>query len=119
MFKSSFVLRFALLFTLLLLHLSAEEATVRVPDPESHKLVASRVDPEYPPMAKQLRLVGSVQVDVYLDTSGSIEKVQVINGHPLLSGATVSAVKKWKFSPYISEGKAAHSVVRYNISFHL
>ena len=119
MLNSSYILRFLLLCITMLPCALAQEATARVPDPEAHKLISSRVDPEYPPMAKQLRLTGSVQVDVYLDATGSIEKVQVVNGHPLLSSATVSAVKKWKFLPFTAEGKGIHAVARYNIAFHL
>lgn len=99
--------------------LTADEPTVRLPDDQARRLVTSRVDPEYPAMARQLRLAGAVQVDVFLDPDGNVEKVQVVNGHPLLSGATVAAIKRWHFSAYQNEGKAARVVVRYTVNFKL
>src|SRR5438093_13022668 len=86
--------------------LGAEELTRRVSEEEAKKAVTSRVNPQYPAMARQMKLGGKVQVDAYIDSDGKVEKVQVITGNPLLSSATVTAVKRWTFSPFTSEGKA-------------
>ena len=74
--------------------LRADELTRRVSEEEAKKAVTSKVNPEYPAMARQMRLGGKVQVDAYIDSEGKVEKVQVINGNPLLTSAAVNA--EWK-----------------------
>ena len=97
--------------------LRAEEPTRRVSEVEAKKAATSKVDPEYPAMARQLRLGGTVQVDAYIDSAGRVEKVQVINGNPLLSSAAVSAVKQWKFSPFTADGKATKAIAGLTFNF--
>lgn len=70
-------------------------------------------------MAKQMRVMGRVQVDAYIDADGSIEKVQPLNGNMLLSTAAVNAVKRWKFSPLTSDGKAVKAVTTLTFDFKL
>jgi len=68
-------------------------------------------------MARQMGLSGKVAVDAYVDIAGRVEKVQVINGNALLSSATVSAVKQWKFTPFTADGKAINAITRLTFSF--
>ena len=84
-----------------------EAAVVRVSEAEVKKAVASRTDPEYPTMAKQMHLAGRVIVDVYLDADGKVEKVQPVAGNQLLTSAAVTAVKKWKFNSFQKKVVAA------------
>jgi protein TonB len=95
----------------------AEEITRRVSEDEAKKAITSKVNPEYPPMARQMRLGGKVQVDAYIDTDGKVEKVQVVNGNALLTSAAVSAVKRWKFAPFTTDGKAVKAVAAFTFSF--
>ena len=74
--------------------------TVRVSEAEAKKALVSRADPEYPAIARQMHLGGRVTVDVFVDEAGKVEKVQPVSGNQLLTGAAVSAVKKWKFTPF-------------------
>jgi len=94
-----------------------EQLTRRVSEDEAKKAITSKVNPEYPAMARQMRLGGKVQVDAYIDTDGKVEKVQVINGNALLTSAAVSAVKRWKFSPFTTDGKAVRAVAGFSFNF--
>src|SRR5262249_55937675 len=58
--------------------LRADELVRRLSEEEAKKAVTSKVNPEYPAMARQMRLGGKVQVDAYIDTDGKVEKVQVV-----------------------------------------
>jgi protein TonB len=95
----------------------AEEPGHRIAEDEAKKSITSKVNPAYPPMARQMRLSGKVAVDAYVDIAGRVEKVQVINGNALLSSATVSAVKQWKFTPFTADGKAINAITRLTFSF--
>ena len=95
-----------------------EEVTHRLSEEEATKAIKSRVNPEYPPLARKMRLVGTVQVDVYIDTGGKVDKVQVVRGNPLLTSAAVTALKRWTFLPFTSEGKAVKAVAAFTLNFH-
>jgi len=58
------------------------------------------VQPEYPPLAKQARVQGSVVLRAVIDREGKIENLQVLSGHPLLVAAALKAVQQWRYRPY-------------------
>ena len=97
----------------------AAEDVIRVSEVDARKLLVSKVDPEYPAMAKQMRLSGKVQVDCFIDPNGAVEKVQILNGNPLFSSSITIAMKKWKFKPVENNGKAASAVVNFAFDFKL
>lgn len=95
------------------------EAQVKVGDAQAKQAAVVKVMPEYPTMAKQMRLSGRVEVEATIDTEGNVEKVQVVSGNPLLSSAAVAAVKKWKFNPFLEEGKPIRAVASISFDFKL
>ena len=99
--------------------LHAQDGFVRVTEPEAKKAIVSKVEPEYPAMAKQMRVTGRVQVDVFVAADGSVDKVQALNGNMLLSNAAVNAVKHWKFSPITANGKPCKAVTTLTFDFKL
>jgi len=58
-----------------------------------------RRTPTYPPLAKQIRLSGSVSVEVVIALDGRVEAARAINGHPLLVASVVEAARGWRFEP--------------------
>ena len=90
---------------------------VRLSEAEAKKIVKSRTTPEYPPLAKQMRVTGEVRLDVYLNEDGSLDKIHVVSGNALLAGAAQNAVKNWKFSPPTVDDKAVKAVASYSFSF--
>ena len=57
----------------------------------------SKVDPVYPPLARQARISGIVKLSVIIGPDGHVSKIEVISGHPLLIQSTLEAVKQWVF----------------------
>jgi protein TonB len=100
-------------------NLRADDVVVRISDAEAQKAATSRTNPDYPPMAKQMHVSGSVIVEAEVSTEGEVSKVQPVSGNALLSSAAVSAVKKWKFRPFTADGKPAKAVVRLSFNFTL
>ena len=90
--------------------IASADDLVRLSEGEGRKLLVSKVDPEYPAMAKQMRLSGKVQVDCFVDTNGAVEKVQILNGNPLFSSSINNAMKKWKFKPMEANGNSKRIV---------
>src|SRR5579859_4455467 len=53
--------------------------------------------PTYPPLAKQTRIAGDVEVYVEVGRDGSIETASVIQGHPLLAQAALDSTRHSEF----------------------
>lgn len=79
----------------------ASGSRVRVSESVMRGLRIQQMDPVYPPYALQSRVEGPVVLDVYIDNSGAVEKVDLISGHPLLAPAAIEAVKQWRYRPYV------------------
>jgi len=60
----------------------------------------------YPVAASSRGIQGQVWLTVVVTELGDVKDVKVISGDPILAEAAVDAVKKWKFKPYIKNGKA-------------
>lgn len=69
-----------------------------------------RVEPEYPPQARQRHLEGWVQVRFTISTAGSVRDAVVVkSSHALFERNAVQAVSKWKYQPQLREGKPAEA----------
>src|SRR5271154_5976130 len=59
----------------------------------------SKVQPEYPDLARKMKITGTVKVQVVVSPNGTVKDAKVVGGHPVLATAAVEAVKKWRFEP--------------------
>lgn len=91
---------------------------VRIQDNEAQKAALQKVQPSYPAIARQLNLAGRVVVDLTVNAAGSVEKVDVVSGNPILANAAVPAAKRWKFTPFQVGGKPAEAIVRIAFDFN-
>lgn len=66
---------------------------------ESSRKVVHRVAPAYPATARQFHVSGVVKLLVTVAADGSVREPRVLGGHPMLTGAAVSAVSQWKYEP--------------------
>ena len=57
-------------------------------------------DPNYPDLARQLNLTGTVQLKVAVQRDGTVKEATVVGGHPVLAEALVKAVMKWKYESF-------------------
>src|SRR5262245_52114072 len=64
------------------------------------------------PIGGTLRLNGKVTVEVRVNERGLVEGVKVIQGHPLLRGSVLEAVRSWKFRPFVSHSTPIGAVGR-------
>ncbi len=60
--------------------------------------------PEYPVLARQARIEGTVVIDAVIDINGNVVSAKVVSGPPLLMQAALDALSQWKFEPtYLDE----------------
>jgi protein TonB len=108
--------------TVLLLWLAAAsgvwgQEAVRVPEADAKRAAVEKVAPVYPPVARQMKLSGAVQVEAAVSDDGSVAEVKVMSGNPVLAQAVVQAVKKWRFRPFEAGGKPARAVATLSFDF--
>ena len=78
-----------------------------------------RVQPEYPSLARQARIQGSVTLRAIISRDGRIENLQVINGHPLLVQSAIDAVRQWRYRPYMLNGEPVEVETQITVNFTL
>ena len=78
-----------------------------------------RVNPIYPPEARIQRLAGLVTLDATVAEDGSVHNLKVISGPSLLASAATTAVKQWRYSPSMLDGKPIEVQKRITIVFKL
>jgi len=61
--------------------------------------VRSKVLPEYPPLARQMNVMGKVKIEATVSADGRVVETHVVGGSPLLVNAATDALKKWRFEP--------------------
>jgi len=69
-----------------------------------------RVEPEYPPQARQRKVEGWVQVRFTISTAGSVKDAVVVkSSHAMFERNAIQAVNKWKYQPQLVGGKPAEA----------
>jgi len=81
--------------------------------------VIRRVDPVYPPLARQTRTSGAVELQGVIGTDGRIRELKVLKGHPLLVKAAVDAVWQWIYSPTTLNGEPVEVIAPITVNFIL
>jgi protein TonB len=92
---------------------------VRVSQGVTEGLVIYRVEPAYPPLAKQARIQGAVVMTALIDKGGNVQNLQVVSGHPLLAPAAIEAVKQWRYKPFLLNGQPVEVETTVTVNFHV
>jgi TonB family protein len=72
-------------------HAPAQEASAPI------RKIAVRVVPQYPALARSMKIEGVVRADVLVAPNGKVTSVEVKGGHPLLAQAAQDALRQWKW----------------------
>jgi protein TonB len=81
-----------------------------------------RVDPTYPPKAKQRRIEGYVDIEFTIGPAGTVQNPRVIGAHPraVFEQAALRAVRRWRYTAKIVDGEAVERHgVQVRIRFEL
>jgi periplasmic protein TonB len=92
---------------------------VRVSSGVQSGLLIRKVNPTYPPLARQARIQGTVVLQAQISKEGNIENLQLISGHPMLAPAAIEAVKQWKYKPYLLNGEPVEVETQVQVNFTL
>jgi len=92
---------------------------VRVSQGVTQGMVIRRVEPSYPPLARQARIQGSVILQAEISKDGTIQNLRLISGHPMLAPAAIEAVKQWRYKPYFLNGEPVEVETQITVNFSL
>lgn len=76
------------------------------------------VQPEYPALARQARILGTVVVDAVIDEHGNVVQARALSGHPLLIPAALRAVLQWKYEPTSLNGQPISVELQVLVNFN-
>jgi periplasmic protein TonB len=77
------------------------------------------VQPIYPARARSARIQGTVVLAAIIGKDGTIANLHVANGHPMLTGAAIDAVRQWRYRPYILNGDPVEVETQITVNFSL
>jgi protein TonB len=97
----------------------AAPTRVRISQGVTKGLLIHRVEPVYPTLAKSARVQGEVVLSAIISTSGEIENLQLVSGHPMLGPAALTAVKQWRYKPYLLNGQPVEVETTITVIFSL
>jgi TonB family protein len=94
----------------------AAAGRVRI-SPNAVGIVSRSVEPDYPLLAKQMKVEGAVVLNAMIGRDGNIQRLQVLSGPTILSAAAREAVQQWRFRPYLQSGQAVETESRITVNF--
>ena len=95
------------------------QAPDRIPDDAMQNRLIRKVNPVYPPLARQARIQGIVILKIVISKSGNVQSLQLVKGHPMLAPAAFDAVRQWKYQAYILNGEAIEVETNVQVNFVL
>ena len=97
---------------LALLFLSSFRAVSQERSAPTRKIV-NQVTPRYPDLARKMRLVGTVKLEVIVSLDGKPRSTRILGGSPVLVEAAMDAIQKWRWTP---QGVESTEVIEFR--FH-
>src|SRR5271166_5688207 len=98
---------------------AATPQRVRVSQGVSQGLLIHKVQPTYPPLARQARVQGTVVLQALIGKDGTIQNLHVVSGHPMLTSSALEAVKQWRYKPYYLNNEPVEVETTINVNFTL
>jgi TonB family protein len=78
-----------------------------------------KVNPVYPAQARSQHISGMVSVEITIADDGSVRDVKEISGTPLLADAARDAIRRWRYTPFLLNGKPVEVQKQISVTFKL
>ena len=85
--------------------------------PQTARSVTVSVPPDYPLLARQMKVQGAVILQALISREGAIQELQIVSGPAILATAAREAVKQWRFKPYYQSGQPVETQARITVNF--
>jgi len=81
--------------------------------------IVRRVQPEYPEVARNERLQGTVRLHAMIGKDGSISQLVVLHGYCSLAKSSIRAVSQWRYTPTLLLGQPVDVDTTIDVIFQL
>ena len=96
----------------------ASEAAERVRmSADTSEVVTHSVNPDYPVLAREMKVQGSVILQALISRDGAIQGLHVLSGPPILASAAEEAVRQWHFRPHYEDGETVETKAKITVNF--
>jgi TonB family protein len=92
-------------------------AGARATETVTQPIKINHVQPEYPAIARQARVEGTVSLAVDIGTDGTVTDARVVDSVPLLDQAALDAVRQWAYTPMLKGGVAVPTTIPVTVNF--
>jgi periplasmic protein TonB len=92
---------------------------VKVGGQVQQAMLIRQVKPNYPSLARQARISGTVRFTAIIGKDGTIQNLQLVSGHPLLVPAASDAVKQWLYKPTYLNTEPVEVITQIEVNFTL
>jgi periplasmic protein TonB len=84
---------------------------------DASSIVSRPVTPNYPLLARQMKVQGSVILQALISKDGIIQNLRVVSGPHILSSAAQDAVRQWHFKPHFEGAEAVETQAKITVNF--
>jgi protein TonB len=84
---------------------------------DTSEIVTSPVRPNYPLLARQMKVQGSVILQAMIGRDGTIQNLRVMSGPHILASAAQDAVRQWHFRPHFQGSEAVETQAKITVNF--
>ena len=92
-------------------------AEVHLTEAEAKAAATAKPLPDYPMTARQLKITGKVELEIQIETDGTVKGVKIVSGNPVLTRPCAKVAADWKFKPFLEDGKPAPAVAMISFEF--
>jgi TonB family protein len=82
-------------------------------------MLVHRVQPDYPRLAKNMGLSGTVVLRARIGTDGEVRDLEVVSGNAILARSALEAVREWRYQPTMLNGRAVDVETQVTVNFVL
>jgi protein TonB len=84
---------------------------------DTSAVVTSPVRPNYPLLARQMKVQGSVILQALIGRDGVIQNLKILSGPRILASAAENAVRQWRFKPHYEGREAVETQAKITVNF--
>ena len=84
---------------------------------DASDIVSRPVRPNYPLLARQMKVQGSVILQALIGRDGIIQNLRVVSGPHILASAAQDAVRQWHFKPHFQGTEAVETQAKITVNF--
>lgn len=84
---------------------------------DTSQIVVEPARPDYPLLARQMKVQGSVILQALIGRDGTIQNLSVVSGPHILAAAAEDAVRQWHFKPHLENNEAVETQAKITVNF--